>query len=90
MKRNYYDIYRRESSNSRVLDNRHFTHQPQPSNFPVNETEVDLNDEISRAKPIKLASQALTQDHQPAYYKTALKYKAQRSYLLLSDQDYVP
>ncbi len=84
----YFGLHRTDS-NSRVLDNRHFTHRVHSTRNNMNETEADLVEDLERGKPIKLASKALSEDYQPAYYKTAVRYKAQRSYLLISNKEYV-
>lgn len=84
----YYQQFSRQTSNARVLNNRHFTNPHHE--YQLNHTEADLQETLpSRNKPIHKEMRELGEDYQPAKYHTALNYKASRSYYLKNGKQFV-
>ena len=84
----YFQQFSRQTSNARVLNNRHFTN-PLSSEYQLNQTEADLQEAPPKKHTTHKEMSALGEDYQPAKYHKALAYKASRSYYLKNDKHFV-
>jgi hypothetical protein len=85
----YFHQFSRQTSNARVLNNRHFIN-PLSSEYQLNHTEADLQDTLPHKKhSAHKEISALGEDYQPAKYLKALAYKASHSYYLKNDKQFV-